>query len=104
MKSSPPRVPSGSPSTCSSWESSGGIAEGQAHDVGVGADRQAADLARGRQILLEQRRRDAQHAGLVVEPVALVVGRQQVGDVHVQVQQVADGIAVLGAVQAVHRT
>ena len=35
-------------------------------------------LPRGAEVLLEQRRRDAQHAGDVVEPVALVVGRQQV--------------------------
>ena len=29
------------------------------------------------EVLLEQRRRDAEHAGDVVEPVALIVGRQQ---------------------------
>ena len=77
--------------------------ERQPHHVLVGADREAADSARGRQVLFEQRRRDAQHAGLVVEPVALVVGGQQVGDVHLQVEQIADGVAVLGAVQPVHR-
>ena len=101
--SKPPRVPSGSPSTCSSCESSGGMRNARRTSVGVGADGEAADLAGRRQVLLEQRRRHAQHAGLVVEPVALVVGRQQVGDVHVHAEQVADRVAVLGAVQAVHR-
>ena len=48
------------------------------------ADRQAADLARGRQVLLEQRRRDPQNVGDVVEPVALVVGRQQSSDVDLE--------------------
>ena len=55
------------------------------------------------EVLLEQRRRDAQHAGDVVEAVALVVGGQQVGDVDLEIEQVADGVAVLGAVQAVDR-
>ena len=69
----------------------------------VGADGQAADLARRREVLLEQRRRDAQHARDVVEAVALVVGRQQLGDVDVEIEQVADRVAVFGAVQAMDR-
>ena len=60
--------------------------------------RRAAD-----EILLEQRRRDAQHAGDVVEPVALVVGRQQIGDVDLQVEQIADGVAVLRAIETMDR-
>ena len=64
---------------------------------------QAADLARGRQVLLEQRRRDAQHAGDVVEPVALIVGGQQIGDVDFEVEQVANRVAVFGPVQPMDR-
>ena len=41
------------------------------------ADREPADLVRGREIALEQRRRQLQHAGDVVEAVARVVGRQE---------------------------
>ena len=75
----------------------------EANDVLLGADRQAADAARGREVLLEQRRRHAQHACDVVEPVALVVGRQEIGDVHLQVEQVAHRVAVLRPVQTMHR-
>ena len=60
------------------------------------ADRQAADRLRRRQIALHQRRRDPQHARDVVEAVAGIVGRQQVGDVHVERQQIADGVLILG--------
>ena len=70
------------------------------------ADRQAADLLRRRQIALEQRRRDLQHVGDVVEAVARIVGRQQRRDVDVgdvERQQVAHGVLVFGAVQPVER-
>ena len=67
------------------------------------ADREPADLVGGREIALEQRRRQLQHAGDVVEAVARLVGGQQLGDLDVEVQQVADRVAVLGAVQAVER-
>ena len=80
-----------------------GHAIGEPHDLGVGADGQAAHTPGGGQVLFEQRRRDAQHAGDVVEAVALVIGRQQVHDVDLQVEQIAHGVAVLGAVQAVDR-
>ena len=78
-------------------------AEGQAHDARVGAHSEAAHAPRGAEILLEQRRRDAQHARDVVETEALVVGRQQGRGVEVQIEQVADRVAVLGAVQPVRR-
>ena len=63
--------------------------------------REAADLARRRQVALHQRRRDAEDAGDVVEAVARVVGRQQLADVDVERQQVAHGVAVLRPAQAV---
>ena len=64
------------------------------------ADRQGADLCRGRQIALLQRRRHAQHVGDVVEPVSGVVGRQQRRCVDLQREQIANGVGVLGAVHA----
>ena len=76
---------------------------GEPHDIVIRSNSQAADAARGREVLLEQRWRYAQHAGDVVEPVALVVGRQQIGDVDVKVEQIANRVAVLRAIQAVHR-
>jgi hypothetical protein len=72
-------------------------------EAGVVADRQAADRARGADVLLEQRRRDLEHAGDVVEAVALVVGRQQFGDVDVEMKKVAYRVAVLRAVETVYR-
>ena len=45
------------------------------------ADRGPADHARRREIALDERRRHLQHARDVVEAVARIVGRQQVGDI-----------------------
>ena len=74
----PPRVPSGSPSMWSAWARSGGTRyTGARRRDGRIADREAGDLARCRQVLLEQRRRDLQDVGDVVEPVRLIVGRQE---------------------------
>ncbi len=67
------------------------------------ADGEPADLVGCGEIALEQRRRELQHARDVVEAVARLVGRQELGDLDVEVQQIADGVAVLGAVQAVER-
>ena len=63
----------------------------------------AGDLARRRQVLFEQRRRHLQHVRDVVEPVRLVVGRQESGRVDLEREQIADRVGVLGAVQAVKR-
>ena len=81
---------------------------GEAEDLGRGrrrgtSHRNAADLARGGQVALQQRRRDAEHAGDVVEPVAGPVGWQQLRDVDLQVEEVAHGMVVLGPVQPVER-
>ena len=66
--------------------------------------RETTDPARRRQVALEERRRDRQDRGHVVEAVRVrVVGRQERRHVHVDVQQVPDRVAVLGAVQAVER-
>ena len=72
------------------------------------ADRQAADLARGGQVALQGRRRDEQQLGEVVEAAGDVVGRQQGRDVELlgkvlESQQVAHGILILGAAEAVQR-
>ena len=67
-------------------------------DVEV-AHRQPADVPRRRQVTLHQRRRDRQDVRDVVEPAALIVGRQQRGRVDVQGQQIADRVGVLGPVQ-----
>ena len=78
-----------------------------AHGIGVAADadaeitdRDRADLTRGRQIRLQQCRRAALRIGDVVEAERRVVGRQQRRHVHIEPQQIADRIAVLGAIQA----
>ncbi len=67
------------------------------------ADSEAADLVGRTQISLEQRRRQLQHAADVVESVARVVTGQQARDVDVHGEQVAHGVVVLAAVQAVKR-
>ena len=54
------------------------------------ADRQAADLPRRRHVGLDQRRRDAERAGDVVEAVRRVVVRQVLRRVDVEIEQVAD--------------
>ncbi len=65
------------------------------------ADREPADLAGGRDVALEQHRRNAERARDVVEAEARVVGRQQRGCVDLEREQIADRIRVLGAIHAV---
>ncbi|MCE2543460.1 MAG: hypothetical protein J4F30_08510 [Acidobacteria bacterium] len=79
------------------------------HDKGVGdgrayrrAYRQPADLLRGAQVALHAARVEPAKAD-VVESGAGVVGRQQVRDIDLQRKQVADGVAVLGGVEAAQR-
>ena len=81
------------------------------HAIGVAAGAQGgiahghgADAGRRREVALLQRGRHAEHVGDVVEAEGGIVGRQQRGHVHVERQQVADGVAVLGPVEAMqHR-
>ena len=63
--------------------------------------RQGADPFAGRQIALQQHRRDAEHVGDVVEARARIVRGQQRRDVDVEGEQVANRVGVLGAIQAV---
>ncbi len=66
------------------------------------ADRQRADLARRRQVPLEQHGRNAQRVGDVVEAVCRIVWRKQRGRIDVEREQVADGVGILGAIQPMH--
>ena len=65
------------------------------------AHRERADPFGSGEIPLEQRRGDSQGVGYVVEAVAQLVRRKERGRVHLKRQQIADGIAVFGAVQPV---
>ena len=67
------------------------------------ADGQAAHLLRRGQVALHQRRRQLEHAGNVVEPVAHIVAGQERRDVEIEAQQIAHRVAVLDAVQAMER-
>ena len=68
---------------------------------GGNADGEAADPPRCRQVPRHQVRRDREHVAVVVEAVLVgVVGRQQLGDVDVDREQVADRGVILGPVQA----
>ena len=76
--------------------------------VGVGrhrrrraADGQPTDGARRREVAFHQRLRHPQQAADVVEAEARVVGRQEVVRLDLHCQQIADGVGVLRAVQAV---
>ena len=63
----------------------------------------AADLARGREVALQQHRRDREHVADIVEAVAGIIGGKQRGEVHragVHRDQVADGVGIFGAVEA----
>ena len=84
------------------------LREHRRHEIGrdartdrVAADGQPADAPGRPEVPLKQQRRHAQRVGDVVEPVARVVRRQQGRDIHVQREQVPDGVGVLGAVEAV---
>ena len=63
------------------------------------ADRGAADLARGAQVGIEQRRRHQLDVDNVVEAVALGVGLEIVGCVDLEPQKLADRALVLGTVE-----
>ena len=79
----------------------------QANDVALerrlrAADRQAADFLRGRDVAVQQRRRQVADRH-VVEAVTAVIGRQKRGGVDVESQQVSDGVLILGPIQAAER-
>ena len=71
------------------------------------ADGEPADLAGRLEVALHDDRGHEQQVGDVVEAAADVVGRQQQVDAELarqllETEQVANGVAVLGARQAVH--
>jgi hypothetical protein len=63
------------------------------------ADGQRADLGGCRQVSLEQRRRQPEHVGVVVEAIRRIVRRQQRGRIDLQREQIANRVRVLGAVE-----
>ena len=67
------------------------------------AERERADAIRRREIALEQCRRDDEQVADVVEAERGVVGRQQRCDVDVEIEQIANRVRVLGAIQAPQR-
>ena len=82
----------------------GGDAIGVGSDAGWGAaHREPAHPPSRRQIPFEQRFRQAQGHPDVVEPVAGIVGRQQVIDLHLDRQQIPHHVPVLGPIEPVHR-
>ena len=66
------------------------------------ADCHGADALRRGQVALEQQWRSAQRGGDVVEAEVGTVARQQLGDVDIERQQIANGVGVLSAVQTMH--
>src|SRR4030095_15849864 len=67
------------------------------------ADREPADRVRRRHVVLEKSRGDREHTGDVVESLLVaLVGWQQRASVYVERQQIANGVGVLGPVQAVN--
>ena len=71
---------------------------------GIGlADGEMRDVARDADVLLEERRRHAERRRDVVEAVDLDLGRQELGRVDVDADEVVDGGRVLGAIQALDR-
>ncbi len=71
------------------------------HGRGRAAHREPRDGAGGGEVALHERLRHAEDAADVVEAEARVVGGEEVVGVEVDGQQVAHGVAVLGAVEAV---
>ena len=69
-------------------------------DAGI-ADRDRADLPRGGEIRLQQRRRTAKRVGHVVESIRGIIRRKEQRDVDVESQQIPDRVRVLGPVEPV---
>ncbi len=77
-------------------------------DVNHGAERarihvtdgERRDFARGDQVLIEEGRRYTQRVGDVIEAVAFVIGRKIVGGIDLDPEQIANGVGVFVAIQA----
>ena len=97
-------MPSGRPSTCASCARSPGtryVARSRPIDGSPTARRLILAAADG--VALDERRRDAEHVGVVVEARRRIVWRQHRAHVHVERQQIANGVGVLGAVEPMQR-
>ena len=68
---------------------------------GFAPDCKTADLSRGRQVGFHQCGRHGQSSGHVVETVARIVRRKEIGRVNLERNQVANRVGVFGAVQTV---
>ena len=62
-------------------------------------DRQTADLGGRRRVALDQRRRNGQRVGDIVEAFARIVGGKKRRGVDIDREQVANGVGVFGAIQ-----
>ena len=62
--------------------------------------RDAAHPRGGREVGFEESRRERQRSGLVVEAAARIVGRQELGRVDLQAEQIAHRVRILRAVEA----
>ena len=69
---------------------------------GIRRHRQAADLARRRQIRLHQRRRHRQRAGNVVEPAGRIIGGQEFRGVDLHPEEIANDVLILGPIETVN--
>ena len=97
----PPRVPHGVPSMCFICDCGARNLERRLGRAGVAiAERDGRNLRRRPEVAFEQRRRHALHVGDVVEAGAHRVGRQEGVDVDVEIEELADGARVLGAIEA----
>ena len=112
----PPRVPKGMPSRrCCRPVPGAPLRRQRDHhvgDVAVGrrlgnrlgvADRFERDRARGVDVLVDEVRRDLQGSGVVIEVALDVVVRQPGRRVDVEPEQIADGVAVLAAIETAQR-
>ena len=73
---------------------------GQGRRLGL-ANRQPADLPRRRHVGLDEGRGNTQRAGDVVEAVRRIVRRQELRGIDLEIEQVANHVRVLGAIEAV---
>ena len=63
---------------------------------------EAGYLTRSREILLQQRWRSLQHIGDIVETIGLVIRWQQLLGVDFEIEQIAHGVGVFAAVEAMN--
>ena len=67
------------------------------------AERQAAEPSGGRQVAIEQRRRDREHVCDIVEAVLVgVVNREDGVDIDVEAEHIAHGVPILRTIQPVN--